>query len=866
MSVVSLDRGGISVQGKKTVLLCASLFYFRIPPEEWSDRAEKLKASGYNCADVYFPWNFHETEPGTWDFSGGRDVGRFLKILEENGLFVIARPGPYICSEWDGGGIPAWVLTDRSLRIRQNDPAYLAHVRSWYEKILPVIAAHQADRGGSVLMMQVENELDFYDCADPHGYMAALREMAVGLGITVPVFGCAGQSNVRAATGRADGVETAFNFYGDSCDPAYDEKFHYYYEQMREADRPLLVTETNCDHLFLRRELAAGAKLLGAYCQVGGTNFGLTGGVNNWGEGENPVSFITTQYTNDNIIGPAGEIRKPYYEGRMLAGLIHTFGPALGGAESSVCDSEMVRCDFPTGTRIFRIDLNGGGSLVCVPNLGTESGIAELDCSGRPFRAAVSAHSAPFFPFGVPLSLFGHAGGTLVRANGEPENYLEKDGSLTLTFWTESETPFAEIRLGGESAVLTPDSPAFRNVRAVFAGQRALRRIPLAGTGVPSVPRIPADIPEPACAVQTAHNPFSGLPFSFGPLQPLERYGVYRGAGCYRFHAEGEGILLFGGSDLLAVYRNGRFEGACAPAGGTCRHSGNGWYEIPVILWGHSNFADARMPALMEDSPRGLTGAVDVFSVQKPESNWFFQLAGGEPPLTLSVPAQSPETVLPIHAWNSTRSPLRAVYRKKWLLRAGCDRFVLEMRGLKADAVLYVDGKKAGRFNRRDPFLDFSEWAAGKTSVELALFFTKQSWDDPVGTPFLYSGKGISECRFAAAPEETLISASTGGCPDAAHLPVALYPGEMLRISIPGGLQGGTYLRVRGKNILAAAVAGRRILGRVLIWDDSPRMAGDAGRLYLPRACDGEELRLLAYALGENAVLGAVFAEAVHGA
>lgn len=184
MDEVMLTREGISIRGEKRILLCASLFYFRIPRDEWEDRIRKLKASGYNCADVYFPWNYHETAPGQWDFGGDRDAEEFLRLLESNGLFVIARPGPYICSEWDGGGIPAWVLTDRTLRIRQNDPDYLGHVRRWYEKILPVIAAHQADKGGSVILMQLENELDFYDCDDSRGYMDALRGMAREMGIT----------------------------------------------------------------------------------------------------------------------------------------------------------------------------------------------------------------------------------------------------------------------------------------------------------------------------------------------------------------------------------------------------------------------------------------------------------------------------------------------------------------------------------------------------------------------------------------------------------------------------------------------------------------------------------------------------------
>lgn len=97
---VQADRYGIRIDGEYKVLLCSSLFYFRIPRSRWQERIDALLRSGYNAADVYFPWNFHEREEGKFDFSGERDVRAFLKMCAESGLYVIARFGPYICSEW----------------------------------------------------------------------------------------------------------------------------------------------------------------------------------------------------------------------------------------------------------------------------------------------------------------------------------------------------------------------------------------------------------------------------------------------------------------------------------------------------------------------------------------------------------------------------------------------------------------------------------------------------------------------------------------------------------------------------------------------------------------------------------------------
>ena len=125
MEAIRLDQNGIYINGKYQTLLASSLFYFRIPRERWNDRMKLLKTAGYQAIDVYFPWNYHETAPDVWDFEGNKDVESFLKLAAENELFVIARPGPYICSEWDGGAIPAWLSEKRLQSDRMIQDFYL---------------------------------------------------------------------------------------------------------------------------------------------------------------------------------------------------------------------------------------------------------------------------------------------------------------------------------------------------------------------------------------------------------------------------------------------------------------------------------------------------------------------------------------------------------------------------------------------------------------------------------------------------------------------------------------------------------------------------------------------------------------------
>uniref|UniRef100_A0A8C4XQU7 Galactosidase beta 1 like n=1 Tax=Falco tinnunculus TaxID=100819 RepID=A0A8C4XQU7_FALTI len=153
--------------------ISGSIHYARVPRPAWRDRLLKMYMSGLSAVQVYVPWNYHEPLPGVYDFAGDRDVEAFLDLTAELGLLVILRPGPYICAEWEMGGLPAWLLWKPDIVLRSSDPDYLAAVDSWLHVLLPKIKPRLYQHGGNIISVQVENEYGSYYACD-YGYLRHL--------------------------------------------------------------------------------------------------------------------------------------------------------------------------------------------------------------------------------------------------------------------------------------------------------------------------------------------------------------------------------------------------------------------------------------------------------------------------------------------------------------------------------------------------------------------------------------------------------------------------------------------------------------------------------------------------------------------
>src|SRR4051794_30657284 len=186
---VTYDGYSFLVDGKRTYLWSGEFHYFRLPsPDLWLDIFQKMKAAGFNATSLYFDWGYHSAAPGKYDFTGVRNVDKLLDLAQKAGLYVIARPAPYINAEVDSGGLPGW-LTTKDEQNRSADPKFLKYADEWLTHIDRILARHQLTNGtGSVIAYQVENE--YYNGSAPgREYMQHLEDKARADGITVPLTG-----------------------------------------------------------------------------------------------------------------------------------------------------------------------------------------------------------------------------------------------------------------------------------------------------------------------------------------------------------------------------------------------------------------------------------------------------------------------------------------------------------------------------------------------------------------------------------------------------------------------------------------------------------------------------------------------------
>lgn len=347
--LIRYDADCFTIEGVDLFLFSGAVHYFRMPQPLWRDRLLKVKRASFTAIETYIAWNWHEQKEGKVNL---KDLDEFLSLAEEMGFYIIARPGPYICSEWDIGGFPRW-LPQKRFPLRTNHPDSIFWSEHWFSSVMPLIAKHQITRNGRVILVQLENEYDYSGLPDEvmHRYLTALYQSAVKNGIEVPMFTCW----TRVARRNEDEVMARIF---DTCNFYTGWNFEWTANalaKLREEETysPLMVTELQGgwfsqfgDQLLSHQRddlsaaqcnaltkylIAHGLSALNYYMLFGGTNFGY------WG-----ARHITTTYDYAAPIREPGGLWDKYYAVKLIGDFLRCFGEDLARAKPN---HELVRSE-----------------------------------------------------------------------------------------------------------------------------------------------------------------------------------------------------------------------------------------------------------------------------------------------------------------------------------------------------------------------------------------------------------------------------------------------------------------------------------------------------------------------------------------
>lgn len=308
-------RDQFYLDGDRFQIISGGIHYFRIVPEYWRDRLQKLKAMGCNTVETYVPWNIHEPKKGEFCFEGMLDLKGFIEIAKELELWVIVRPSPYICAEWEFGGLPAWLLAEPDMHLRGCYAPFLQHVSDYYKRLFQMLTPMQITCGGPIILFQIENEYGYY--GNDAKYLEALRDMMVENGVDVPFVTSDGPWGDALACGKIQGALPTGNF-GSKALQQFDVL------RQHTEGGPLMCMEfwvgwfdhwgadchvvTNLEEQVKELDDILANGSVNIYMFIGGTNFGFMNGSNYYDK----LTPDVTSYDYDAVLTEAGDITEKY--------------------------------------------------------------------------------------------------------------------------------------------------------------------------------------------------------------------------------------------------------------------------------------------------------------------------------------------------------------------------------------------------------------------------------------------------------------------------------------------------------------------------------------------------------------------------
>ena len=317
IDTASIDGTRFLLNGKSFQIIAGEMHYPRVPREYWRDRFRKARAMGLNTITTYAFWNVNEPRPGVFDFSGQNDVAEYIREAQQEGLYVILRPGPYICGEWEFGGYPSWLLKNQELMLRADDPKYLSAVQTWFDRLGKEVHPLLLQNGGPIIAIQIENEYGSF--GDDHKYMQKQKEAFQKSGMNAEVLYTADSPDLLA-NGSLPGLPAVINFGSGDAAKSFQIQEHSSPEGLRMVGEywdgwfdhwggrhHVSNAEQQADELawMLRRGYSVNL-----YMFHGGTNFGWMNGANSDGTDFRPD---TTSYDYDAPLDEKGAPRRKYF-------------------------------------------------------------------------------------------------------------------------------------------------------------------------------------------------------------------------------------------------------------------------------------------------------------------------------------------------------------------------------------------------------------------------------------------------------------------------------------------------------------------------------------------------------------------------
>ncbi|MCI8457577.1 MAG: beta-galactosidase [Mammaliicoccus sciuri] len=308
---------------KPIQILSGAIHYFRVPKDDWYHSLYNLKALGFNTVETYIPWNYHEPREGHFEFGGEKDIQHFIQLAVELGLYVIIRPSPFICAEWEFGGLPSWLLNYKDMRIRSSDQRFIDKVDRYYAQLFKILKPLQIDHNGPIIMMQIENEYGSF--GEDKSYLNMIKGLMIKHGTTVPLFTSDGgwAQTLRAGSMAEDNILPTANF-GSKTDINFQNLKSFHDEFQKKW--PLMCMEfwdgwfnrwgddiikRESDDLVAEVRTAVQQGHINLYMFHGGTNYGFWNGCSARGMVDLPQ---ITSYDYDAPLNEMGNPTQKYYD------------------------------------------------------------------------------------------------------------------------------------------------------------------------------------------------------------------------------------------------------------------------------------------------------------------------------------------------------------------------------------------------------------------------------------------------------------------------------------------------------------------------------------------------------------------------